>query len=114
MPGFPIAWEEPSRIDQLSEICPYSLTEIEDYLFTEHGHWVHGEEPTQFDVSGPQAQRLEAERRYWLFEARDKAKHRQWFVVIGTGKSPFNPSEKMKRWMYAETNDDGRSPEKYL
>jgi hypothetical protein len=55
-----------------------------------------------------------AERRYWLFEARDRAKQRQWFVVVGIGKSPFDPVERMKRWMYAKTNDDDLSPDQFL
>jgi hypothetical protein len=114
MAGFPIAWEETPSIDQLSDIFPYSLTEIEDYLFRCHYHWVREEEPTTFDVSGPHAQRQDAERRYWLFEARDRTKQQQWFVVVGTGMSPFDPSKRMKRWMYAETNDDDLSPDQFL
>lgn len=72
------------------------------------------EKPTTFAVSGPHAQRQYADRRYWLFEARDSIKHRQWFVVIGTGKSPFDPFKRMKRWMYGMTNDDDLSPDQFL
>jgi hypothetical protein len=86
-------------MDQLSDTSPYSLVEIEDYLFINHYHWVLSEKSTTFVVSGPHAQKQDADRRYWLFEAHDSAKHRQWFVVVGTGKSPFDPSERMKRWM---------------
>jgi hypothetical protein len=114
MAGFPVAWEATTSIDQLSDICPFSLTEIEDYLFGNHYHWVLREEPTTFDVSGPHAHKQDADRRYWLFEARDRTKQQQWFVVVGTGKSPFDPSERMKRWMYAETNDDDLSPDQFL
>ena len=114
MAGFPIAWEEAPSLDELSELCPYSLAEIADYLFGNHYRWVLGEEPATFAVSGPCAQRKYSDRRYWLFEARDNAKHRQWFVVVGTGKSPFDPSKSMKRWQYANTNDDGLSPEEFL
>lgn len=114
MAGFPIAWETTPSIDQISEICPYSFAEIEDYLFRNHYHWVLKEEPTTFEVSGPHAQKREAERRYWLFEARDRSKQRQWFVVVGTGTSPFDPSDRMKRWMYAKTNDDDLSPDQFL
>jgi hypothetical protein len=114
MTGFPIAWETTPSVDQISEICPYSPTEIEDYLFGNHYHLALSEEPTTFDVSGPHAQRQDAERRYWLFEARDRAKQRQWFVVVGTGKSPFDPSERIKRGMYAKTNDDDLLPDPFL
>jgi hypothetical protein len=114
MSGFPIAWEETPSIDQLSDGCPYSITEIKEYLFGNNYHLVLREEPTTFDVSGPSAQRQYAERRYWLFEAHDRIKQRQWFVVVGTGKSPFNPSKKMKRWIYAMTNDYRLSPDQFL
>jgi hypothetical protein len=114
MAGFPLAWEETPSLDQLSGTSPYSPAEIEDYLFWNHYHWMIKEKPTTFDVSGPHAQRQDAERRYWLFEARDSSKHRQWFVVVGTGKSPGDPSKKMKRWMYAQTNDDDLSPDQFL
>jgi hypothetical protein len=101
-------------MDQLSDTCPYSFVEIQDYLFANHYRYSLGEAPTTFDVSGPHAQRQDAERRYWLFEARDTTKHRQWFVVVATGKSPFNPDQRMKRWMYANTNDDDLSPDQFL
>jgi hypothetical protein len=114
MAGFPIAWEDTPSIDQLSDTSPYSLAEIEDYLFRNHYHLVLSEKPTTFDVNGPRAQRQDAERRYWLFEARDSTKHQQWFVVVGTGKSPFDPSQRMKRWMYGQTNDDDLSPDQFL
>jgi hypothetical protein len=90
------------------------LVEIQDYLFANHHRWMLREEPTTFDVSGPHAQRQDAERRYWLFEARDNTKHRQWFVVVATGKSPFNRYQRMKRWMYANTNDDDLSADQFL
>jgi hypothetical protein len=115
MAGFPIAWEETQSIDYLSEdTSPYSLAEIGDYLFRNHYHWMVSEKPATFAVSGPHAQRQDAERRYWLFEARDSTKHQQWFVVVGTGKSPFDSSERMKRWMYGQTNDDDLSPDQFL
>lgn len=114
MAMFPVAWEETTSIDQLSDKPPYSLTEIKDYLFGNHYHVMLNEKPTTFEVSGPHAQRQDAERRFWLFEARDRVKQREWFIVVGTGKSPFDPAEKMKRWMYAKTNDDDLSPDQFL
>jgi hypothetical protein len=114
MAGFPTAWEETPSIDQFSDVSPYSLAEIEEYLFSNHYHWALREKPTTFDVSGPHAQRQDADRRYWLFEARDSTKKQQWFVVVGTGKSPVGPSKRVKRWMYAQTNDDDLSPDQFL
>ena len=111
---FPPTWEAAPSIDQLSDACPYSPAEIEDYLLRNHCHLVLDEEPTTFVVNGPGAQRVDAERRYWIFEAVDEGRQRQWLVVVGTGKSFSDPSEKMKRWMYAKTNDDNLSPDQFL
>jgi hypothetical protein len=50
-----------------------------------------------------------------MFEAINCELQRQWFVVVGAGgKSPHKPSKTMKRWMYAETNDDDLSPEAFV
>lgn len=98
MPGYPLIWEDAASIDRLSDTCPYSLTEIADYLFRCHYDWSVHEEPTVFDVSGPHAQRQDVDRRYWLFEARKRTKReQQWFALVGTGKSPGDPSRKMRR-----------------
>ena len=148
MAGYPMAWDEATSMDRLPETCPYSLAEIEEYLFVNHYHWFRDEAPTTFNVSGPCAQKAEAERRYWLFEAKkdrsasrkrrevwcrlckkhhvleplhdhgandlaDEDRQPQWFVVIGTGSGCFDPSSKMRRWMYAETNDD-LSPDQFF
>jgi hypothetical protein len=112
--GYPIAWEETPSLDQVSDKCPYTLGEMEEYLRISHFRWSLEEKPTTFQVSGPLTRHGDAERRYWLFGAHDRLLHRQWFVVVGTGKSPFDPSKRMKRWMYAQTNDSDLSPEAFL
>jgi hypothetical protein len=114
MTMFPVDCEEAPSIDHLSEVCPYSRTEIGDYLLRCHYHVLQDEEPTAFDVSGPHAYKQDAERRYWLFEARERTKQRQWFVLVGTGKSFSDRSKRMKRWLYAKTNDDDLSPDQFL
>ncbi len=114
MPFFPPDWEAAESIDRLPKACPYSREEIEDYLFRCHYHLLLKEQPTTFRVSGPHAQKKDLDRRYWVFEAHDAARQRQWFVLVGTGKSIFVPSEKLKRWMFAQTNDAGLSPEAFL
>jgi hypothetical protein len=101
-------------MDRLPEACPYSLSEIEDYLRNCHYHYVREEEPATFSAGGLCAERIDLERRYWLFEARDQAKQRQWFVVIGAGKTPYNPSSRMRRWIYGQTNDEDLSPQQFL
>jgi len=50
VPGFPIAWEETPRPDQLSDVCPYALAEIGAYLFGNHYDLVFHEDPTTFGV----------------------------------------------------------------
>ena len=152
MAGYPMAWEAATSMDRLPEACPYSLGEMEEYLFVNHYHWSRGEAPATFNVAGPCAEKVESGRRYWLFEAtKDRvADHKevwcslcqkqhvvepphddqannpslvprgvtdrqvQWFVIVGTGKGCFDPSNPMRRWMYAETNDDDLSPDQFL
>jgi len=94
-------------MDRLTETCPYSFAEIEDYLFNCHYRLSLKEEPTTYKVSGPCAQKADSERRYWLFQATDGGQQRQWYVVVGTGKG-------FRRWMYAQTDDDDVSPEQFL
>ncbi|WKA28988.1 hypothetical protein [Bradyrhizobium roseum] len=152
MTGYPMAWEAATSMDRLPETCPYTIAEMEEYLFANHYHWSRDEAPTTFNVSGPCAHKVESDRRYWLFEAEkdrlagrqeilcpicqkqhvlephhgdhatnpgqapraDEARQPQWFVVVGTGNGCFDPSSKMRRWLYAETNDDDLSPEQFL
>jgi hypothetical protein len=152
MSGYPMAWEAATSMDRLPKTCPYSIAEKEEYLFVNHYHWARDEAPTTFTVSGRFAQKVEAERRYWLFDATkdrlvgrkevwcplcqkqhvleplhdyqadnpdraplvDAGRQLQWFIVVGTGNGCFDSSNKMRRWMYAETNDDGLSPDQFL
>jgi hypothetical protein len=146
MSGYPMAWEAPASMDRLPDHCPYSIAEMEAYLFVNHYHWSRDEAPTTFRVNGPCAEKAQVGRRYWLFEAAkerlagrkeiwcsfcqknhivealqdqqglrvEAGQGSQWFVVVGTGKGCFDPTSTMRRWMYAETNDDGLSPDQFL
>ena len=58
-------------------------------------------------------EKMEDGRHFWLRTASNEAGE-QWYVVIGTGKSPFNEATKMRRWMYAEENDLELAPEAFL
>ncbi len=88
MGGFPIHWEqEVPSLDWIVGECPFSDDEIEEYL--------------------------QGGRHFWLRTASNEAGE-QWYVVIGTGKSPFNEATKMRRWMYAEENDLGLTPVAFL
>ena len=104
---------EPGMV-RLPETCPYSVAEIEEYLLD----WLHEElmlVPGPVKLSGLRAQKCDADRRYWMFEAIAVELQRQWFVIVGSGgKSHFAPHHRMKRWVYAETNDEGLSPEAFL
>jgi hypothetical protein len=101
-------------MDRPSETCPYSVAEIEEYLFD----WLHEElllVQGPVSLSGLRAQKCDVDRRYWVFEAIAVDLQRQWFVIVGSGgKSHFAPHHRMKRWVYAETNDDDLSPEAFL
>jgi hypothetical protein len=114
MTMFPPDWEMAPSIDRLPETCPYTQAEIEDYLRRCHLHLLTSEEPAIFRVSGPLAERGDAARRFWVFEASDNVKQRQWYVLIGTGTSFSDPSQKMRRWMFAKTSGIGLSPTEFL
>jgi len=114
MTMFPPDWEAAPSVDQLPETCPYTQAEIEDYLRRCHYHLLMAEEPAIFRVRGPLAHKRDTRRRFWVFEASDTVKQRRWYVLVGTGTSFSDPSEKMRRWMYAKTNDIGLSPDKFL
>jgi hypothetical protein len=49
-----------------------------------------------------------------LASRADANRKLQLFVIVGTGKGCFDTSSKMRRWMYAETNDGGLSPDQFL
>jgi hypothetical protein len=55
-------------MDHLADKPPYSLIEIEDYLFRCHSHLMLKEEPTTFAISSPHAHRHDEGRKYWVFE----------------------------------------------
>jgi hypothetical protein len=116
MSTLPVMWN--SGVDQLPVTCPYSFAEVEEYFFGRLHDLLFVKEPRKFfRVSGPCpcAQKFDADRRYWMFEAIDCELPRQWFVVVGAGgKSPHKSYKTMKRWMYAETNDDGLSPAAFV
>lgn len=114
MTMFPPDWDAAPSIDRLPETCPYTQAEIEDYLGRCHYHLLTSEEPAVFQVSGPLAQKRDPKRSFWIFEAIDTVEQRQWYVLIGTGTSFFDPLEKMWRWMWAKTNDIGLSPDEFL
>jgi hypothetical protein len=111
-------WNGDAGTTELPETCPYSFAEIEEHIFGCLHEFLLVEEPREsFSVSGPSpcAEGLFGDRRYWLFEAMDCERQLQWFVIVGAGgKSLYNPPMRMKRWVYAESNDDGLSPEAFL
>jgi hypothetical protein len=114
MSGFPIAWDDGTSDRAIpSKTCPYTAHEIEQYLRGCHYHWVRDEAPSGFAVTGPVLSRSEAGRSYWLFSARDD-REQEWFVVVGSGTSPFSPHKTTWRWMYAETNDLDQTPDAFM
>jgi hypothetical protein len=114
MSTLPLMQEPVPGMDRLPDACPYSVAEIEEYLFD----WLHEElllVQGAVKLSSLRAQKCDADRRYWMFEATSVELQQPWFVIVGSGgKSHFAPHHRMKRWVYAETNDEGLSPEAFL
>jgi hypothetical protein len=53
------------------------------------------------------------DRNFWIFGATNDLKQ-EWFVLVGSGKSPFKSHGKTWRWMYAEENELGQTPDEYF
>ncbi|AZO72739.1 MAG: hypothetical protein E5V92_03580 [Mesorhizobium sp.] len=113
MSSFPVHWEEEVQSLDQSVVCPYSIDEIEQYLWWCHNHWMLDEKPMHYEVRGAVAEQTEDGRHFWLYQASDEV-GREWYVVVGSGKSPFKPSMKMRGWMYGKENVLGLAPEHYL
>ncbi|MFI0845826.1 hypothetical protein [Mesorhizobium sp. IMUNJ 23232] len=114
MGGFPIHWEqEVPSLDWIIGECPFSDAEIEEYLKSCHYHWHLSAPPMSYKVGEIVAERTEDSRHFWLRTASSEAGEK-WYVVIGTGKSPFNEAMKMRRWMYAEENTLEFAPDAFL
>ncbi|TPI37663.1 hypothetical protein FJW07_18005 [Mesorhizobium sp. B3-1-9] len=113
MGGFPIHWEEEVESLDRSAVCPYSVEEIERYLESCHYHWMLDEKPMHYKVHGVVAEGMDGGRHFWLHRASDEV-GREWYVVVGSGKSPFKPSMKMRGWMYGKENDLGLTPDHFL
>ncbi|MGD0151784.1 MAG: hypothetical protein ABSB77_24665 [Xanthobacteraceae bacterium] len=114
MASFPIAWDDGISDQAIpSAVCPYSTEEIQEYLRNCQHHYALQEPPLGFQAAGPILFRQEIGRNYWLFSAVDDLE-RQWFIVVGSGTSPFNPGMKIRRWMYAELNELSQMPDEFM
>ncbi|MES0132163.1 MULTISPECIES: hypothetical protein [unclassified Mesorhizobium] len=114
MAGFPLHWEEEVQsLDLLPDHCPYSIEEIEQYLWRCHYHWMLDEKSMHYKVRGVVAEQIENGRRFWLYQASDEI-GREWYVVVGTGKSPLKSTMKMRGWMYGKENVLGHPPDRFL
>jgi hypothetical protein len=114
MRGYPIAWEDRFSDQAIpSDDCPYSVEEIEGYLRNCHYHLSLQEPPLSFRVNGPILSRQLVDRNFWIFGATNDLKQ-EWFVLVGSGKSPFKSHGKTWRWMYAEENELGQTPDEYF
>jgi hypothetical protein len=112
--SFPLHWEEEVQsLDQLPDRCPYPVEEIEQYLWWCHYHWMLDEKPMRYKVQGVAVERTENDRRFWPYQVSDETE-REWYVVVGAGKSPLEPAMKMRGWMYGKENVLGHTPDRFL
>src|SRR5215475_6354420 len=114
MTGYPIAWTERwTSFDPSAEGSPYSATEVEAYLVDCHWHYSPKEEPLTISSTQFLMSRMCTTRRFWLWQVYDDLK-REWFVVVGSGASPFFGAKgNVDRWIYAQTSE-GISAEHFL
>jgi hypothetical protein len=111
--GFPIAWDYERKGDATLVGCPYTPYEMKEYLFGAHYHYATDEEP--LELSEPEyVTELDTSRRhFWLWQVGDQSK-RTWYLVIGSGKSPFYGDDRhCHRWLYADEGE-GENPDEFL
>ncbi|SED83244.1 hypothetical protein SAMN05444161_4137 [Rhizobiales bacterium GAS191] len=104
-----MAWDQEAERPGRADSCPYDRQEIRQYLDSCHNHFVAREPPTSYSVGDLVLEHRGSERSYWLFEATD-TEHRRWYVLVGSGLSPFDKRKCLWRWMYAEANDLDEEP----
>ena len=116
MAGYPIAWTEKWDVfDPSTAGAPYTAEEIKAYLMACRSQYSPQEEPFAFQSIDFVATRFLPTRRFWLWKVELNERSAQWFVVAGSGTSPFvRNQQNVDRWLYAETNDDGLSADKFL
>lgn len=113
---FPIAWDDRSpRGEEIANVCPYSPEDICSYLNTCHYHYATNEPILQFPQPSCVLEYKDSERSLWLWELNDGC-GREWWVVVGTGVTPFYraTNETVWRWMYAETKENEEGSETYV
>jgi hypothetical protein len=111
--AFPFAWNYEQKIGPSDAGCPYSTEEMREYLFGCHYHYVTGEEPLQLGDPQYVAELDTRHRHFWLWQVGDQFQ-RTWYLVIGSGKSPFYKDDRYcHRWLYAE-EAEGQDPHEFL
>jgi hypothetical protein len=111
--SFPIAWDDQWEVaDFASEGSPYSNAEIAKYL--QSCREMHQPAERDFRVREITLTKTRAltTRCFWLWEVTDDERV-QWFVIVGSGEGPFS-DRRPSRWIYAQTNDEQESAEKFL
>ena len=116
MPGYPIAWDEKRPdLTRSSDACPYSIEEIGSYLGWCHYHFIPGEAPGVYESPRFLLVQTKARRTIWLWQATDP-QCRPWWIIVGTGTSPFfgNKGEAFWRWMWADSQSLNQSADDYI
>jgi hypothetical protein len=86
---------------------------MKEYLFTCHYHYATGEEPLRLGEPQYVAELDSRSRHFWLWRVGDQFQ-RIWYLVIGSGKSPFYMDDRhCHRWMYAD-EAEGEDPTELL
>jgi hypothetical protein len=115
MPGYPASWTETwAAFDPKSNGSPYTAEEIEDYLVGCRSSFSPLKPPFVVRSIRFVMSRSLTSARFWLWEVLEED-DTEWFVVVGSGKSPFyRETRNLDRWLHAETNDERLTAEEYL
>lgn len=116
MVGFPLEWREEwlgARAASPSGCC-VSVAVIERYLATCHQAYLRDEPDLVFSPLTEVEHWDAGDRRFWLWRCDDSL-DREWFIMAGDGASPFaGEGALQRRWIFAETNEQGLSPLEFL
>src|SRR5262245_19221061 len=115
MPGYPAIWTETwSTFDPQSNGSPYNAREIEEYLVACRSRFQPLEPPFAIHSIRLAISRSLTPARFWLWQVIEED-GTEWFVMVGSGKSPFyRESRNLDRWLHAEMNDARLTAERFL
>lgn len=106
MAGYPLKWTDHHDSARVAESCPYSETDILDYLADCQHHYSLHEPSGPFSDLRFMLEGKSIGRRLWIWQARSPTGE-AWWIAIGSG-GPYYA------YMWAVSIEPGNSAELFL